>query len=68
MISANDKLGLQNRFTVEVGGVDLGSWSKVDGMKITFKVEKRKSGGELRPPLHPAQAGGVGIRHLDPGR
>jgi len=46
MIGAQDKLGLSNRFKVEVGGVDLGSWTKCDGLKVDFKTEPRKSGGQ----------------------
>lgn len=46
MISEDEKLGLSNRFKVDVGGVDLGSWTKCDGLKVDFKTEKRTSGGQ----------------------
>jgi len=46
VIGHSDQLGLANRFTVEVGGCNLGSWSKVDGLTIDFNPEQRESGGE----------------------
>lgn len=46
MISQADRLGLANRFKVVVVGVDLGSWTKCDGLKVDFKTEPRKSGGQ----------------------
>lgn len=46
MIGYDDKLGLANRFRVEVGGVDLGSWSKCTGLEVTFKTKEVVSGGE----------------------
>ena len=46
MIGKEEMLGLANRFIVDVGGVPLGSWSKCEGLKVDFKAEKRKSGGE----------------------
>jgi phage tail-like protein len=46
MIGYDDKLGLQNRFKVEVGGIDLGSWTKCEGLDVNFTPEKQESGGE----------------------
>lgn len=46
MIGYQDKLALSNRFKVQVSGTDLGSWSKCTGLKVDFKTEPRKSGGE----------------------
>jgi phage tail-like protein len=46
VIGENDLLGLANRFKVTVGGCDLGSWAKCDGLKVSLETEKRESGGE----------------------
>jgi phage tail-like protein len=45
-LSEKDRLGLVNRFivTVHPGDVDLGSWSKVDGLDVTFEVPEYRAG------------------------
>ena len=40
------QLGLQNRFKVVVDGIDLGGWTQCKGLKVSFNLEKIKSGGE----------------------
>jgi phage tail-like protein len=45
-ISESAQLGLVNRFHVKVtpGDHDLGSWSKVDGLDVTFDVPEYRAG------------------------
>src|SRR5690348_15505642 len=45
-ISDQAQLGLANRFLVTVipGNVDLGSWSKADGLDVTFEVAEYRTG------------------------
>ena len=45
-LSDQVQLGLVNRFLVKVdpGDVDLGSWSKVDGLDVTFDVPEYRAG------------------------
>ncbi len=38
--------GLAMRFTVQVDGLSLGSWSACRGLKVEFKVTKLESGGD----------------------
>jgi phage tail-like protein len=45
-LSEQAQLGLINRFLVKVdpGDVDLGSWSKVEGLDVTFDVPEYRAG------------------------
>ncbi len=45
-ISDKDQLGLVNRFLVKVipGNVDLGSWSKADGLEVSFEMAEYRTG------------------------
>jgi len=45
-LSDKAQLGLINRFLVKVdpGDVDLGSWSKVEGLDVTFDVPEYRAG------------------------
>lgn len=38
-------LGLKNRFLVSIDGVSLGGWGKCTGLKVDFKPEAIKEGG-----------------------
>jgi len=40
------KLGMANRFTVVIdrGGVDLGSWSQVDGLDVSWDIAEYRAG------------------------
>jgi phage tail-like protein len=39
------QLGLVNRFLVEVDGIDLGGWSRCQGLAVDFAPEEVKEGG-----------------------
>jgi phage tail-like protein len=36
-IRSDARIGITARFAVVVDGIDLGGWSKIDGLKVTFK-------------------------------
>lgn len=38
--------GLSNRFKVTVDGLDLGYWTKVEGLSVSYKVHEYKEGGQ----------------------
>jgi phage tail-like protein len=47
MLTDSSKIGLTNRFVVTMSGkseYDLGSWTKVDGLDVTWKVAEYRTG------------------------
>jgi phage tail-like protein len=46
-----ENFGLQNRFHVEIGGLDLGHWATCKGLEVTFDTVELKSGGVHDEPL-----------------
>jgi phage tail-like protein len=45
LTSAEDILGLSNRFGVTIDGTDLGKWGKCHGLAVDFKPEVKTQGG-----------------------
>jgi phage tail-like protein len=45
LVSPRDILGLNNRFHVEIGGEDLGSWGQCSNLAVAFENVKIKVGG-----------------------
>lgn len=45
LTSAEDILGLSNRFGVTIDGTDLGRWGKCHGLAVDFKPDMRTQGG-----------------------
>ena len=43
---ANDKFGISLRFSVSVDGMQLGDWTKCEGLTVEYEVEEYKEGGE----------------------
>ena len=39
-IRSDARIAIASRFWVTVDGIDLGGWSKVDGLKVSFKLYK----------------------------
>lgn len=44
-LSLRDILGLNNRFRVEVDGIDLGMWGSCKGLEVDFKPDTIEQGG-----------------------
>jgi phage tail-like protein len=44
-LSLRDILGLNNRFHVEIDGIDLGGWGKCQGLEVTFDGKPITQGG-----------------------
>jgi phage tail-like protein len=45
-----ENFGLQNRFRVEVGGLDLGHWATCKGLEVEFKAIELKGGAVYDEP------------------
>jgi phage tail-like protein len=44
-------LGLQSRFLVNVGGLDLGHWATCKGLEVTFVAQEVDAGGFYDAPM-----------------
>jgi phage tail-like protein len=45
-----ENFGLQNRFHVEIGGLDLGHWATCKGLEVTFETVDLKGGAIYDAP------------------
>ena len=43
---ASDTFGVSLRFSVSVDGIELGDWTKCEGLTVEYEVEEYKEGGE----------------------
>ena len=44
MTLPKEKIGLSNRFKVEVGGHDLGNWAKCEGLDVAWEIAEYRAG------------------------